>query len=120
MKTAILAASILLFALPAHAQRFGGGYPAGHLSFGGGGGFGSSGSSGSGGPGGSSFGSAVNNAPARYQIVFARGSASTYVPSTFVPYETALKMGKAALAYRPKTIAEVAAEYRASKKNQKQ
>ncbi|MFZ0211777.1 MAG: hypothetical protein WBE20_13325 [Candidatus Acidiferrales bacterium] len=50
-----------------------------------------------------------------FQMTSAQGS-STFVPSTFVPYKEAVKMGQAALAYKPKSIAEVAAEYRASKK----
>lgn len=119
MKTALFAASILLFALPAHAQhRFAGGAAPSNLSFSGGGGAG--GGLGGGGLSGVSFGGVSNNAPTRYQYVYVHGSDATYVPSTFVPFKTALQMGKAALAYRPKTIAEVAAEYRASKKKPQQ
>jgi hypothetical protein len=109
MKSGILAALLLMFALPAAAQNRGAGAaPVAPAYSGGGGGFG-------GGLGSSSFSSPSFSPTVHYQIVYAHGSDATFVPTRFVSYCEALKLGKAALAYRPKTIAEVAAEYRAAK-----
>ncbi|MGB9404131.1 MAG: hypothetical protein WCA98_11360 [Candidatus Acidiferrales bacterium] len=46
----------------------------------------------------------------------AKGSASTFVPSTFVQYKDALAEGRAAEATTPKPLAQVAAEYRETKR----
>jgi hypothetical protein len=112
MKSAIFAASILMFALPAMAQGHGAAAApsAPVFSGGGGGGYG----------GGISFGSFALGTPSSSptvhdQVVFAHGSEATFVPTRFVSYSEALKLGKEALAYRPKTVAEVSAEYRAEK-----
>jgi hypothetical protein len=53
-----------------------------------------------------------------YQNSTAHGSASDFVPSTFVPYEQALARGQAATApgNKPKPVAQVAEEYRAVKR----
>lgn len=120
MKITLIAATLFFLAIPAHAQRrfAGGAATSTQLNFTGtgGGGFGSLGFGSSG--FGASFSSmpATSQAPEHYTYIYEQGSEDTYVPTRFVSFTTALKMGKAALAYRPKTIAEVAAECRAEKK----
>jgi hypothetical protein len=118
MKVLSFAALILLFALPAHAQSHAtqvssapsaatvGGGGAGSI---GGGGYGSS----------FGFSTAYSTAvPVHYQYSFARGSDSSFVPSTFVSFADAVKMGEAALVPPPPvSIAQVAAEYRAQKQH---
>jgi|SRR5579864_635862 len=112
MKSALFAALFLLLALPASAQTRGAGAaPSAPIMSGGGG---------SAGFGGSSFGaigflSQSSSSDVHYQYIYAQGSDATFVPTRFVSYAEGLKLGRAALAYRPKTIAEIAAEYRASK-----
>lgn len=59
---------------------------------------------------------ARSQAQEHYTYIYAHGSEATYVPTRFVSFATALKMAREDLAYRPKSIAEVAAEYRAKKK----
>jgi len=111
IKSVILAASLLLLAVPAHAQAHasttGGGSPTSALTFSGGG-------SGGGGSMGFGFGFLPATSPTRFQITSAHGS-STYEPSTFVPFKEAVAMGIAAMTFKPKSIVEVAAEYCASK-----
>lgn len=120
MKITLIAATLFFLAIPAHAQRHfaGGASTPTQLNFsgtGGGGGFGTWGF-GSSGFGASSFSiPATSQAPEHYTYIYAQGSESTYVPTRFVSFAMALKMGKAALAYQPKNIAEVAAECRAKK-----
>jgi hypothetical protein len=120
MKITLIAATLFFLAIPAHAQRrfAGGAATPTQLNFagaGGGGGFGTSGF-GSSGFGASLFSMpATSQAPEHYTYIYAQGSEATYVPTRFVSFATALKMGKAALAYHPKSIAEAAAEYRAKK-----
>lgn len=128
MKITLIAATLFLFAIPAHAQaRFAGGAATPtqlNHSGGGVGGFGAIGD-GASGFGGSAFGTsffsmpAANQAPEHYTYVYAQGSEATYVPTRFVSFATALTMAKEELAYRPKSIAEVAAQYRAEKKKEK-
>ncbi len=121
MKITLIAATLFFLAIPAHAQAHlaRGGTTSQQLNFtgtgGGGGGFGMSGFGGSG--FGASFSSMLGTSqtPEHYTYVYAQGSEATYVPTRFVSFATALKMGKAALVYRPKSIAEVAAEYHAEK-----
>ena len=103
---------ILLFSLPASAQ----------------GAFGNYGSVG-GGPSLNS-GSSLNNqggwrgpgtrtvasAPvAEFHMSVINGS-DDYIPSTFVKFDDAVAQGRVLLAQKPKTLAEIAAEYRATKK----
>lgn len=124
MKITLVAATLFLFAIPAHAQaRFAGGGAAtqqlNSTGTGGGGGFAALGF------GGSGFGPSLFSMPAarqareHYTYIYAQGSEATYVPTRFVSFATALKMAKEELAYRPKSIAEVAAQYRAEKKKEK-
>lgn len=122
MKITLIAATLFFLAIPAHAQaRFAGGAAAARQlnstgTGGGGGGYGTSGF------GSSGFGASFSSIPVmsqtseHYTYIYAQGSEATYVPTRFVSFATALKMAKVALAYRPKGIAEVAAEYRAEKK----
>jgi hypothetical protein len=108
MKVTLIAASIFFFAACAHAQA----RPSQLTSGGGGGG-------GIGDIGGGSLSFSlpvIDRANKHYTYVYEQGSNETYVPTRFVSYDAALKLGEAALAYRPKTIAEVAAEYRTEKK----
>ena len=115
MKVLSFAALILLFALPAHAQSHAtqvSSAPAAATVGGGGG---------AGGGYGSSFSFPITSssaAPVHYQYSFASGSDSSFVPSTFVPFADAVKMGQAALVPPPPvSIAQVAAEYRALKQH---
>ncbi len=122
MKITLIAATLFFLAIPAHAQARagGGGTAAGRqLNFTGNGGGGGYGTSGFGGSGfGASFFSmpAMSQTPEHYTYIYEQGSEATYVPTRYVSFATALKMGKTALAYRPKSLAEVAAEYRMEKK----
>ncbi len=117
MKSAIFTFSLLLFAMPAHAQKHadvgGGASPSSALNYSGGG----SAGAGAGGMG-FGFGFLQPTNPTRFQIVSAHGS-STYQPSTFVPYKEAVAMGIAAMTFKPKSIVEIAAECRASKQSTK-
>jgi hypothetical protein len=114
MKVLSFAALILLFALPAHAQNHAtqvSSAPAAATVGGGGGAGGGYGSS-------FSFTTSSSAAPVHYQYSFARGSDSSFVPSTFVSFADAVKMGEAALVPPPPvSIAQVAAEYRAQKQH---
>ena len=112
MKTTLIAAtSFFLLALPAHAQTRG---PVpGQLNYGGGGG----GGAGLGGGGGATgFRLPVISRQEHDEYIYVQGSEDTFVPTRFVSFDAAVKLGKEALAYRPKTIVEVAAECRAAKK----
>lgn len=116
MKVAHLPGFILLlifaFSLPAFAQGHGSaGAAASPLTFSGGGGAG-----GGYGAGGVSFPSHSPRPEAHYELSYAQGSACEYVASTYVSFEEAVKLGKAALENKPKSIAQVAAEYRAARK----
>jgi hypothetical protein len=103
----VTAASLFFLALPACAQTHGG--PAPQLAYAGGGS-----------PGGFSLSSnSVLPSITRtnhYTLVYGQGSDATFVPTHFVSYDTAVKLGEAALAYRPKSVVEAAAECRAARK----
>ena len=68
------------------------------------------------GSGGVSFHALPLPSEVHYELAYAQGSATEYVASTYVTFEEAVKLGKATLEYKPKSIAQVAAEYRAAKK----
>jgi hypothetical protein len=110
MKTTLIAvASFFLLAVPAHAQTRG----PGQLNYSGGGG----GGVGLGGGGGATgFRLPVIGRQEHDEYIYVQGSEDTFVPTRFVSFDAAVKLGKEALAYRPKTIVEVAAECRAAKK----
>ncbi len=102
---------ILSFSLPARAQ-FGG-------SINGMGSIGGMGSiNGMGGLSHVNFPDLPSQPEPRYQNSSAHGSEAEFVPSTYVPYEQALAQGQAALApeSKPKSVAQVAAEYRSAKR----
>ncbi|MGB6875190.1 MAG: hypothetical protein WBD87_04075 [Candidatus Acidiferrales bacterium] len=117
MKMTFVAASLFFLALPVHAQTHiaGGGAAPSQLTFAGGGG------------GGGLEGSGamvftlpvVNRSTQHYTYIYVQGSDENFVSTRFVSFDAAVKLGKEALAYRPKTIVEVAAEYRAEKKQAK-
>jgi hypothetical protein len=119
MKTALItiAAAFFLVAVPVHAQDH-----ASQLSFSGGGGgmgYGGGGFSSSI-VGGASFSSpGATNRAEHYTYTYAQGSTDTYNPTHFVSFATGLKLAKEMLAYRPKSLGEIAAEYRAGKKQAK-
>jgi hypothetical protein len=101
-----LALLFLLFALPAHAQRAGAVNNA--PTYGGGGGLGGSLSSGF--SGGSS-----NHIPVtQFSVVTAHGD-PIFVPSSYMSYEHAVEVGRAALADKPKSLGAVARAYREEK-----
>ncbi|HXJ16853.1 MAG TPA: hypothetical protein VNM68_06610 [Candidatus Polarisedimenticolia bacterium] len=85
-----VAVLILWFAVPAHAQYFGtslGGGSLGHVS----------------------FHTLPSVPPAQFEVRAVSGGAD-FVPSSYVPYEQALAEGRAALAARTKTLAEITRE----------
>lgn len=112
MKISLAVASLLFFAVSAQAQTHGGSFaPTGQLSL-------SGGST----PGGFSASTLAFSLPVidrsseHYTYLYGQGSSSTFEPSKFVSYDTAMKLAEEALAYRPKSIVEVAAECRAARK----
>jgi hypothetical protein len=115
MRSVIFAALILFLSLPLHAQsRMS---PAGAtpstLNNGGGGG-GAGGFSSGGGATGITY---LPSSPrAQFSYSYAHGSDADFAPTSFLPYDQAVKLGESVLAEKPKSLGEVAAEYRASKK----
>ena len=106
MKYLGIALLLLLFAIPAHAQRTGA-LPSATTNSGGGGYGGSMGSA--------DFSDSNHIPQTQFSVVIAHGSAQDYVPSTFMCFTQAVKIGEAALAYQEKTLGELAREYRAEK-----
>ena len=108
MKKAIgIAAFILFFALPAHAQR-GGASSSAQVSNGGGGGGGGFGGGGLGSGGGT--GSRLPaHPPAQFKMSAVSGSDSSFIPSGYLPFESAVAEGQAILDAEKKTPAEAAA-----------
>ena len=120
MKTLLFAIAILLFALPAGAQGRFGSSPAMTNNGGAGGVSGGGYGGGYGGGGGYGFGgynALPHYATALNQVILVQGTDGDYFPSTFVSFDEAVKMGEEALSYKPKSLGEVAAEYRAAKKS---
>lgn len=110
---------LVLAATPAHAQMrapASGGMQTTATS-GQGAGAGGGGGSGSGGGGG--FGGGSHTLPTLTQVHYANPSAhgteADYQPTSFMPYDAAVKMGQDALSGPQKTLGEIAAEYRAEK-----
>lgn len=114
MKTLLAVVAVLFIAsLPAHAQSRFGSSGASVLATGGGGGA------------GTGVGSSAGVLPmafrtTRYANLAAHGTETDFNLTSFVPYDEAVKMGLAVINQKPKPIAEVAAEYRASKKRPRQ
>jgi hypothetical protein len=106
VKTFGLALLFLIFALPAHAQRTG---SAGITPTGGGGG-------GLGGSleGGFAGGSSGRISPTQFSVVSAHGDPD-FVMSSFMPYERAVEVGRAALVQNPQSLGDVARAYREEK-----
>lgn len=108
MKTALIATAFLFLVVPAHGQD-----RASQLNFNGWG-------VGSGGVGfGGSSISRLSFSTSRtehYTYTYAQGSATTYSPTRFVSFETGLKLAKEMQAYQPKSLGEIAAEYRVARK----
>jgi hypothetical protein len=102
---------ILLGSLPARAQIGGDAYGVSSINSGGS-------LNGASSLGEVAFASLPTPVELHYQNSTAHGSASDFVPSTFVPYEQALARGQAATApeNKPKPVAQVAEEYRAVKR----
>jgi hypothetical protein len=88
MKVAIILALVLAISSAAWAQKGATGMTPSSISQGGGGG---------GGGGSVSFRVLPENTHPSYTYEYAHGSAEEFVPSVYVPYEEAVKMGQAAL-----------------------
>ncbi len=107
MKKAIgIVAFIMFFAIPAHAQR-GGASPSAAPSTGGGGGAGGLGGGGLG--GGSSTNLLPAHPPAQFKMIAVSGSDATFIPSGYLPFDSAVAEGQAILDAEKKTPAEAAA-----------
>jgi len=115
MKMATIACAALLcvlsLSIPVSAQSRGSaGTASSPQSFSGGGG------GGYGGGGGASSPSHAPRPEVHYELAYAQGSATEYVASAYVSFEEAVKLGQQVLTNKPKSVAEVAAEYRAARK----
>jgi hypothetical protein len=100
MKRAIgIAAFILFFAIPAHAQA--GSSASARVNQGGGGG----GFSG----GGAGTGALPNHPRAQFKMSAVSGSDSSFIPSGYLPFDSAVAEGQAILDAEKKTPAEAAA-----------
>lgn len=116
MRAVLFAGLVLLFCLPAGAQTHM--VPAGSAASnvsnsGGGGGAGTGG-------GASGFATTTirllpTRAAFQGHIEYAHGS-DDFSPSTFLPYQDAVKLGESVLNEEPKSLGTVAAQYRAMKK----
>jgi hypothetical protein len=106
MKITLGLAAVLFFAaVPAHAQSRVGSVAATQNSGGGGGyGGGSAGSSG--------FSGLPHYAAADLRAIEVSGDESTYLPSTFMPFEKAVAQGYVVVKEESKTVAQAAAENR--------
>jgi hypothetical protein len=100
-----LAILLLIFALPAHAQR-GGASNMNHATEGGGGGGGAS--------TGAGYTSSNHIAVTQFSVVTAHGS-EDYVLTSYMSYNQAVEAGQAVLAYKAKTLGDLAREYREEK-----
>jgi hypothetical protein len=103
-------ALILLFSLPALAQSYGNNVGSGGslntgASLNAGGGLGSV-----------SFHTLPSIPETRFHLVVVSGSADEFIPSTYVSFQKAVEMGGALEPAKPKSLAEVALEYRNEKK----
>lgn len=114
-RSMLFAALILFFSLPARAQSHmalsGGNANSASPNSGGGGGAG-----GYGGGGGSGITALPSSPRAQFSYGYAHGSDADFAPSSFLSYDDAVKLGESVLAAKPKSLGEVAAEYRALKR----
>jgi hypothetical protein len=118
MRTALFAGLVLLFCLPAHAQTHtvpAGATPSNISNSSGGGGGGTGGSGGGSGFATSSIRPLPTRAAFQPHLDYAHGS-DDFSPSTFLPYQDAVKLGESVLNEQPKSLGAVAAQYRAMKK----
>jgi hypothetical protein len=113
MKLVIAAgALILLFSIPAHAQGLGsnvgcGGSLNSGTSLGSGGGY-----------RGVTFHSSISvPAATQFHMTVVTGDGNQFIPSTFVPFAKAVELGRTMEIAKPKTLAEVASEYRSEKRD---
>jgi hypothetical protein len=115
-RAALFAGLVLLFCLPAHAQTHmvPAGSAASNVSNSGGGAGG-----GTGGAAGGFATSTIRTLPTRAafqsRLEYAHGS-DDFSPSTFLPFQDAVKLGQSILNEEPKSLGAVAAQYRAMKK----
>jgi hypothetical protein len=103
-----LAIVTLGLALSANAQSGRAGGVAGPTNGGGNGGAGG-GSVGGGGMGGGSFSTLPSRPPASFATTAISGTDAEFVPSTFLPFESAVAAGQAVLAAQHASVAQVAA-----------
>lgn len=114
MRIVVLGALVMLFSLPAHAQMQthgamgGASTTSGYNNGGGGGGGGIS--------GGASAVTMLHTPATRFDLGYAHGSDYEFEPSSYMAYDDAVKLGRSLVEAKPKTLGEVAAEYRARKK----
>lgn len=109
MKGVLLGGLILFFSLPSYAQ--------GHATMGGAAasaGYTQGGGSGVGGGGTSP--SLLHTPLTRFEYTYAHGTDCEFVPSSFMAYDDAVKLGRSILDTQPRSLGEIAAEYRAKKK----
>jgi hypothetical protein len=107
-----LAALILWFSIPAHAQHAMGGSSSGVANAGGSAG----GGSGTGGGGGqASFPTLPGYTQHEFLMTNVSGTHADFTPSTFLDYDQALTEGRAALASKMRPLAEIAKQNRESK-----
>jgi len=121
MRTLVLAGLVWLSCLPAHAQsRMSPAAAApSTLNNSGGGGGGYSGGSSYGG-GGAGIHSLPSSPAMQFTYCYAHGSDTDFAPTSFLPYDQAVELGESVLAEKPKSLGEVAAEYRALKRKSRQ
>jgi len=109
-----IAAFVLLFSIPAHAQSRGGGVgsaPSANVA--GGGGAGGTGGGGIGGNGGARLQSYPR---ASFEASSVSGGDPSFAPSTFLSFDQAVAEGKAIIAADQKSLAQTAAENSATPK----
>jgi hypothetical protein len=103
-------ALILLFSIPARAQSYGANVGGGSSLNSGGG------LNAGGGLRGVTFHSLQSSPVATFHMTVTTGSDGDFIPSTYLPFAQAVELGKELQAAKPKTLAEVALEYRNEKK----
>lgn len=105
------AALMLLFSVPAHAQIYGSNVGSGGSL--------NSGTSLNrmGGLGGVTFHLAPNGPAPVFRMSVVSGDTNQFIPSTYVPFAKAVELGRAMEIAKPKSLAEVANEYRNGKKD---
>jgi hypothetical protein len=103
-----VAALVLLFSIPAHAQAKGGSVGSSSTNAGGSGG--SGGGIGGGSLGGTNGARLPSYPRASFDVSAASGGDPSFAPSTFLSFDQAVAQGKAILAANQKSLAQIAAE----------